>query len=108
MQYFYSLGIGGKGIIPGRPLDRFGIGYYYLDIKSPTFTVTPGIGEILRDEYGMEAYYNIAITPWMQLSPDVQVIRPTQRNVINTSGVIPSRDSVGTVTVLSLRAKLVF
>ena len=38
MHYFYSIGIGGKGIIPGRPLDRFGIGYYYMDVSNPKFT----------------------------------------------------------------------
>ena len=29
-QQFYSFGFGGKGIIPMREKDRFGIGYYYL------------------------------------------------------------------------------
>ncbi len=38
MHYFYSIGVGGKGVIPGRPLDSYGIGYYYIDITSPTFT----------------------------------------------------------------------
>lgn len=37
MHYFYSIGIGGKGVIPGRPRDSYGIGYYYIDITSPTF-----------------------------------------------------------------------
>ena len=108
MHYFYSLGIGGKGIIPGRPLDQFGIGYYNLDITNPKVTALPVTAEFLRNEYGMEAYYNIALTPWLQLSPDVQVIRPTQKNVTTINGGIPSQDSVGTVTVLSIRAKLVF
>jgi porin len=35
-QYMYSLGVGGKGLIPSRDLDRFGIGYYYLSIANPT------------------------------------------------------------------------
>ena len=38
VHYFYSIGIGGKGIIPGRPLDHFGIGYYYMNIRNPNFT----------------------------------------------------------------------
>ena len=28
---------GGKGLIPGRTLDQFGVGYDYLDIESPTY-----------------------------------------------------------------------
>jgi porin len=102
MHYFYSIGIGGKGIIPSRPLDRFGLGYYYMDVKSPKFTGPLATREFLRDEYGFEAFYNIAITPWMQLTPDIQVIRPAQKEVI------ASREKVGTATVLGLRLQLVF
>jgi porin len=102
MHYFYSIGIGGKGIIPSRPLDRFGLGYYYMDVKSPKFTGPLATREFLRDEYGFEAFYNIAITPWMQLTPDIQVIRPAQKEVI------ASRENVGTATVLGLRLQLVF
>ena len=51
----------------------------------------------------------LTVVATILLSPDVQVIRPTQKNVIDTNGAIPSRrDNVGTATVLSLRAKLVF
>src|SRR5208283_3517233 len=38
VHYFYSLGVGGKGVIPGRQLDQFGIGYYYMDMSNPQFT----------------------------------------------------------------------
>jgi porin len=31
---------------------------------------------VLRDEVGVEAFYNVAITPWLQLSADVQWIIP--------------------------------
>ena len=36
-QYFYSVGFGGKGLIPSRELDQCGIGYYYSSINNPTF-----------------------------------------------------------------------
>ncbi|HAR96509.1 MAG TPA: hypothetical protein DCR97_11190 [Deltaproteobacteria bacterium] len=108
MQYFYSIGIGGKGIIPGRPLDRFGLGYYYMDVKSPKFTGLFATRELLRDEYGFEAFYNIAITPWMQLTPDIQVIRPAQKDFVDTKGLVPVRKNVDTATVLGLRLQLVF
>ncbi len=102
MHYFYSIGIGGRGIIPNRPLDRFGLGAYYMDVKNPSFTGPLTTREFLRDEYGFEAFYNIAITPWMQLTPDIQVIRPAQKEII------ASRKEVGTATVLGLRLQLVF
>ena len=111
MHYFYSIGIGGKGVIPGRPLDSYGIGYYYIDITSPTFTGPFADRSALRDEQGFEAYYNIAVTPWMKLTPDIQVIRGAQKNVvsINTAGTsIVSTKSIDTATVLGLRLQLIF
>jgi porin len=65
--------------------------------------------DLLRDEYGFEAYYNVAITPWLQLTPDIQVIRPSQKEVINRVGLITfDRKNVQTATVLGLRLQLVF
>jgi porin len=110
MHFFFSFGVGGKGIIPSRPLDRFGIGYYYIDVNSPKITGLFGRDrEFLRDESGFEAFYNIAITPWMQLTPDIQVIRPSQKEVVNRTGLITlDRKSIDTATVLGLRLQLVF
>jgi len=62
----------------------------------------------LRDEYGFEAYYNVAITPWLQLTPDIQVVRPAQKEFLDTSGIIPARNYVGTATVFGLRLQMVF
>jgi porin len=110
MHFFFSFGAGGKGIIPGRPLDQFGIGYYYIDVKSPEITGVLGrTREFLRDESGFEAFYNIAITPWMQLTPDIQVIRPSQKEVIDRVGLITvDRKKVHTATVLGLRLQMLF
>ncbi len=103
MQYFYSAGVGGKGLIPTRTLDQFGVGYYYLDIQSPTFTrPLAGTRSFLRDEWGFEAYYNVAVTPWMLLTPDIQVIGPAQKRQL------ANRDSVDTGTVLGIRGQLIF
>jgi len=103
MHFFVSFGVGGKGIIPGRPLDRFGIGYYYMDVSNPKFTGLLGrTRELLRDEYGFEAFYNVAITPWLQLTPDIQVIRPAQKRVAaNGKGI-------DTASVLGFRLQMIF
>ena len=108
IHYFYSLGIGGKGIIPGRSLDQFGIGGYYIDVSNPNFTGPVLTRTFLRNEYGFEAYYNIAITPWMMFTPDIQVIRPGRKDFIDTNGPIPVRKNVDTATVLGIRLQLVF
>jgi porin len=101
MQFFFSFGVGGKGVLFSRSNDRFGVGFYYIDVSNPKLTGPFATREFLRDEYGVEAFYNIAITPWMQLTPDIQVIRPAQKETI-------SRESVSTATVLGLRLQLVF
>jgi porin len=110
VHYFYSLGIGGKGVL-GRPLDQFGIGYYYMDISNPKFTGPLGTREFLRDEYGVEAYYNFAITPWMKLTPDLQVIRPAQQDVLQIDKehlLLSKKKEVDTATVIGLRLQVVF
>ena len=110
IHYFYSIGIGGNGILPGRPLDQFGAGYYYMDISNPKFTGPQGTRSFLRDEQGFEAYYNCAVTPWMKVTPDIQFVRPAQKQVIDFSGSIPIiiKDSISTATALGLRLQLIF
>jgi len=106
IHYFYSLGVGGKGIIPGRPIDRFGIGYYYINVSKPTFTGPLATRSFLRNEYGFEAFYNIALTPWMQLTPDIQVVRPSQKDVVTV--IPPSRQGIDTATVVGVRLQMQF
>jgi porin len=102
IHFFVSFGVGGKGIIPCRPLDRYGIGFYFIDVSNPKFTGPVATREFLRDEYGFEAFYNIAITPWLKLTPDIQVIRPAQKRVVS------SGKSVDTASVLGFRLQMIF
>jgi porin len=81
VQEFYSIGLGGKGMIPGRDNDSFGVGYYYLAISDKLPRI---IERRTQDEQGVELYYNIAITPWLHITPDLQVIEPVRENVDTT------------------------
>ena len=111
VHYFYSIGVGGKGIVPGRTKDEFGIGYYYIDVSSPKLVGLLGkTRSFLGNEQGFEAYYNFAITPWMKLTPDIQVVRGAQKNELDTAGGILniSKKSVDTATVIGLRLQVVF
>ncbi len=60
MHFFYSIGIGGKGVIPNRHNDRYGLGFYYIDVNNPKLQGLFQSTKLLRDEYGFEAFYNIA------------------------------------------------
>jgi porin len=116
MHFFYSLGVGGKGMFESRPHDRFGLGVYFIDVNNPKLQGLFQTQKLLRDEYGFEAFYNIAITPWLQLTPDIQIVRGAQKEKITIGtgpgpiGIpfIASRKSIGTTTVLGLRLQMVF
>ena len=104
IHYFISLGIGGKGVMASRPHDRFGVGWYYIDIKNPTFTGPLTTREFLRDEQGVEAYYSIALTPWAHLTPNIQIIRGAQKQTVE---LLPAnRTDIDTATILGLRLQL--
>ena len=112
IHYFYSIGVGGKGVIPKRKLDEFGAGFYYVEISNPTFTgLLENTRSFLRDEHGVEVYYNIALTPWMKLTPDLQVIRPAQQDVLQIDKehlLLSKKKEVDTATVIGLRLQVVF
>jgi porin len=114
MKFFGSFGVGGKGMFESRPHDQFGWGFYYINIDNPRLQGPLQTTSFLRDEYGFEAYYNFALTPWALLTPDIQVVRGAQRDTVTITqgplGVLPrvDRKSISTSTVLGLRLQLLF
>jgi porin len=109
MHFFYSLGIGGKGVIPGRERDRYGLGFYFIDISNPTLQGPFRTVKLLRDEYGFEAFYNVAITPWLLLTPDIQIVRGAQKHKLTHSPLpVLSNESIDTSITLGLRLQMVF
>ena len=87
-----ALGLSGEAMWRSRPLDGFGVGVYAYNWSNGLQTTlqTP-----LQQEVGLELYYNIALTPWLSVSPNLQVIQPA------TAGS-------PLLTVLGLRSRLRF
>ena len=55
------IGLGGKGLVPGRPNDNWGVGYYYDGIsKYIKDALAPAV--TLTNEQGVELFYNFALT----------------------------------------------
>ena len=81
IQQFYSIGVGGKGVIPGRDQDTFGIGYYFLVLSDKLPQL---VQRGARNEQGVEFYYNVAVTPWLHITPDLQVLSPARKSVDTT------------------------
>jgi porin len=78
---FFDLGLGGNGLFKSRPADEFGIAYAYTDLskvlKDNLDLLTQG-DRRPRVEHQFEAFYNFHITPWLRLTGDLQIIRPTR------------------------------
>lgn len=90
---FFSLGLGAKGVIPGRQYDEFGVGGYYLDFADGTIDAinsAPLLSRIIgseleEQETGFEAYYNLALTPALQIALSAQyIINPLLSDSKNT------------------------
>lgn len=77
--WFASIGIGGSSPIESRKLDTFGLGYFYLGLNDSFRNIAPARFP-LRDEQGVELFYNVGVTPWCHITPDIQFIVPAQRN----------------------------
>jgi porin len=75
IQSSFVGGFAAYGIVPSRPDDHFGIGYYFYDWSDDLQSATAGAFRI-RDEHGVEFFYNLAVTPWCRVSADLQWIHP--------------------------------
>lgn len=84
VQYFYSIGLGGKGIIPSRDNDTFGAGFYCVNASDKMGAL---LNHIVGDEMGIEMYYNIEVTPWLHITPDIQIIDPGRKRYSDTTVV---------------------
>jgi porin len=84
------LGIGGKGVIPGRSRDNWGAGVYY---DAPSSYLKESLAPILtiRNEQGLEIFYNFAITRWFTMGADLQIIKPA---LGETTAVFPGLRAV--------------
>jgi porin len=75
IRYFLSSGIGGYSPFAHERGDTFGIGWYYIG-ASDQFGPIPQAVFGPRDGTGIETFYNFQVNPWLNVSPDVQYIRP--------------------------------
>lgn len=87
---FFDAGLGGNGVFAARPNDEFGLAYAYTSLSQDlidNLALLPLGGRLPRPEHQFEAFYNLHITPWLQLTGDLQIIRPT-RSVADTA-IVP-------------------
>ncbi|HSE05843.1 MAG TPA: carbohydrate porin [Methylomirabilota bacterium] len=106
IKYSYSMGIGGKGVVPGRPRDTFGVGWARTELSDnflPFLREQLGLG--LEREDAVEIFYNASITPWVSATLDLQVIDPALTRTLGSSGRL---ENVDTAMVAGLRLQIRF
>ena len=94
IKYSYSLGLVGKGIVPGRPQDDFGIGWARTEFSDdfvPYLRSTFDLG--LDHEDAIELYYNASVTPWLNVTPSLQIISPALNKAVDSSGNLKELDT---------------
>ncbi len=70
------IGIGGNNLTTSRPLDRWGIGYYRYSVSDPIVDALALLSIPTRNESAWEVFYNIQITKNINLTADVQYVKP--------------------------------
>lgn len=93
IEQFYSLGAFSQGLVPTRDRDTCGLGYYHANLSDE---IRPFLD--VHSEQGIELFYNIEITPWLHITPDLQVI-------LNPGGGFQDRD---TAIVYGVRMQMSF
>ncbi len=100
IQWSVAFGLGGTSPIMSRPQDTFGAGYSFVGYTTPVQDIAPHVVPIHSDQ-AVEAFYNVAVTPWFRLTPDMQVLLPARERTASGS-------EINTALVLGLRAKIDF
>ncbi|MGQ0635210.1 MAG: carbohydrate porin [Planctomycetaceae bacterium] len=74
IHWFANVSLMGASPLGGRENDTLGIGYYHLGVSSLPILSLVGFGA----ENGVELFYNAAVTPWFHVTPDLQILDPSQ------------------------------
>jgi porin len=107
IKYSFLAGLGGKGVVPSRPNDTFGLGVARTQFSSafvPFLREHLDLG--LDHEDAFEAFYNLAITGWLSVTADLQIIDPALKKTLNSSAL--GLTNVDSATVAGLRFRVRF
>lgn len=90
VEWSISGGIGGRGMIPTRANDTYGVGYFYSHFQRMRFMDIANLEDYTQ---GMEAFYNVAITPAINLTFDLQLVG-TALSDTDTTAIVGGRVNI--------------
>lgn len=102
VRWSANVGLGGSSPLSSRPLDTFGIGYSHVEYSDPVQNLAPILLPIGNDD-AVELFYNIAVTPWFRVTPDIQFLMPARERTLP-----PGATDIDTAVVFGLRGKVEF
>lgn len=76
-QSFITGGLAVHNMVPNRPNDVFGVGYFYYNFSDELQDATAPLVNF-DNEQGMEIFYNFAVTPWFKVTADLQWTDPAR------------------------------
>jgi porin len=76
IRFGMHLGIGGNSFFRGRSDDRWGLAFYNYSLSVPLEDFGSGVGVPLRNETGVEMFYQAWLTRYLSVGADIQVVIP--------------------------------
>src|SRR5262249_34258645 len=87
VRWAYNVGLSGKGVVPGRPDDSFGLGWARTEISKNFVSFLRDRLDIgLDKEDAIEMYYDASITRWLSATLDLQIIDQALKKKLDASG----------------------
>ncbi len=80
VKWATSVGLSGRGVIPGRDDDTMGVGYFYNRVQKPQILSNL----VSTNVQGIEGYYNVAVLRSTELTFDFQWLKSALRNVADS------------------------
>ena len=87
VRYFLSAGLGGFSPLGQRRGDTFGAGWFLVG-ASDQFGPVPNAIFGPRNGLGVELFYNYQAKPWLNITPDLQWLRPGMSNLATDNAFV--------------------
>jgi porin len=75
IQSMLIAGLAGHSLVPGRPQDSFGVGYFLYNFSDKLRNAFRPARRF-ENEQGVEAFYVFVPLTWLRLTPSLQWVRP--------------------------------